>query len=425
MSLISEKPALTPYNAVEINLEAVMKSKTPFTGRHPETGTIHNAFAAQGIKAPHTGEAYSEALLLGVSGGIAFGYFTFEYQGYLPHVAMLTRNTFNPFTTILERLGIVQDIQQTNEARIAEKNLQDALDTGLFPIVWADQFSLSYNDVKPSDVMWGMQPVLAVESDGKTVTVADRSSQLFHVSMTELMKARGRVKDEKYRLMTLEAPQPAKLAAAVHKGICQAISLFTEEPPRGARDNFGFAAYEKFAAMLVNQRNKQSWERFFPAGARMYHGIAGSHFQPGLYHWINTWGSSDGADRGVYADFLEEAVQILKRPALKEAAAKFRESHRLWLAFADALLPNSVPLLGESRKLIQRKHDLFMTRGEAALPEIKQINKRHQQLLKDSEKDFPLSAAEAADLRATWRDHILKISAAEKQAVDLLQSAIV
>ena len=57
-----------------------MKTKPQFTGRHWETGSIHNALAVQGIKAPHTGQPYSEALLLGVSGGIAFGYFTFEYK---------------------------------------------------------------------------------------------------------------------------------------------------------------------------------------------------------------------------------------------------------------------------------------------------------------------------------------------------------
>ena len=401
-----------------------MRSKTQFSGQHYETGSIHNALAIQGITAPHTGEPYSEALLLGVSGGIAFGYFTFEYKGYLPHIALLTRNTFNPFSTILERLGIAQDVQQTNKAETAERNLQNALDTGLFPILWADQFSLSYNDLEPSDAMWSPLPMLAVESDGKTVTIADRSHRPFHVSMDELTKARGRIKDDKYRLLTIEAPLPAKLAAAVHKGICQAISLFTEEPPRGARDNFGFAAYAKFAEMLVNKRNKQSWERFFPAGARMYHALAGSHFQPGLYQWVNTWGSSDGADRALYADFLEEAAKILKHPVLNEAAAKFRESHALWLLVADAALPVDVPLLGESRKLIARKHKLFIEKGEAALPEIKKINLRHQGLLKEAETGFPLSDSQAADLRAHLRDHILKISATEKQAVDLLQRAI-
>ena len=402
-----------------------MKTKTQLNGRHWETGSIHNALAVQGVNAPHTGKPYSEALLLGVSGGVAFGYFTFEYKGFLPHVALLTRNTFNPFPTILERLGIAQDIQQTNKAETAEKNLQSTLESGLYPILWADQFSLPYNLLPADEPMWGMMPILALGSDGKRVTIADRSSQPFHLSMADLTRARGRVKDDKYRLMTLDAPQPAKLAGAVHKGICQTISLFTEEPPRGGRQNFGFAAFEKLAELLVNTRNKQSWERFFAPGVRMYHALAGSPVQPGAYHWINTWGSADGAERGLYADFLIEASQILKRPALKDSAEKFRESHKLWLAFADALLPNVVPLLGESKKLIQKKHDLFVEKGESALPEIKKINTRLNELLKQSEIDFPLSNAQAADLRANLRDILLKIKTMEEQAVELLQRAIV
>ena len=401
-----------------------MKTKRQFNGRHWETGSIHNALAMQGIKAPHTGQPYSEALLLGVSGGIAFGYFTFEYKGYLPHVAMLTRNTFNPFSTILERLGVAQDIQQTNKADVAEKNLLDTLESGLYPLVWADHFSLPYNCLNPDNAMWGMLPILAVETDGKSVTVADRSSQPLHLSMADLTKARGLVKEDKYRIMTLDAPQTTKLAAAVHKGICQAIKLFTEDPPRGARDNFGFAAYEKLAEMLVNTRNKQSWERNFGPGVRMYHALAGSPVQPGAYHWVMTWGSADGAERGLYADFLLEAAQILKKPALKESAEKFRESYKLWLKFADALLPHDIPLLAECKKLIQKKHDLFVNEGESALPEIKQINARLNELLSQSETDFPLSNAQAAELRTNLRDILLKISAVEQKAVNLLQSAI-
>ena len=401
-----------------------MKTTIQLNGRHWETGSIHNALALQGIKAPHTGEPYSEALLLGISGGIAFGYFTFEYKGYLPHVALLTRNTFNPFQTILERLGVAQDIQQTNKAETAEKNLQNALESGLYPILWADQFSLPYNSLPADKPMWGMMPILGLETDGKSVAVADRSSQPLHLSMAELTVARGRVKDEKYRLITLDVPQTAKLAGAVHKGICQTISLFTEEPPRGARDNFGFAAYDKLAELLVNTRNKQSWERFFAPGIRMYHALAGSPVQPGAYHWVNTWGSADGADRGLYADFLLEAARILKKPALNESADKFRESHKLWLAFADALLPDDIPLLGESKKLIQRRHHLFIGEGESALSEIKQINTRLDELLALSEKDFPLSNVQAAGLRSNLRDILLKIKTVEGQAVDLLQRAI-
>jgi len=395
-----------------------------FDGRHWETGSIHNALALQGFVAPHTGQPFSEALLLGVSGGITFGYFTFEYKGYLPHLALLTRNTFDPFSTILERLGIAQDVRQTNKTEIAEKNLIETLESGLFPILWADQFSLPYNDLGSNNVMWAMLPILAIRLDENYVVIADRTSQPLRLSMDELTKARGRVKEDKYRLVTLDAPQPAKLAAAVSKGIYQCIQVFTEKPPKGARHNFGFAAYQRLADMLVNTRNKQSWERFFGPGVRMYHALAGSVGQPGAYSWIQTWGSAPGADRGMYADFLDEAAEMLKRPALKEPAGQFRESFSLWCEFAEAFLPDELPLLGESKKLIQRKHDLFIEQGQSALGEIKDIHARLNKLLAKAENDFPLSQSEAVDFRAHLRDMLLNISVVEQRAVDSLQRAV-
>ena len=395
-----------------------------FAGRHWETGSIHNALAMQGIKAPHTGKPYSEAFLLGVSGGIALGYFLFEYGGFLPHLALLTRNTFDPFPRILERLGIAQDVRQTNKPETAEKNLRETLESGLYPLIWADQFSLPYNDLGANDAMWAMFPILAFELDGEHVLIADRSSQPFRLSVEELTEARGRVKQDRYRLVTLDTPQPAKLAAAVSKGIYQCLQLFTEKPPKGARHNFGFAAYQRLADMLVNTRNKQSWARFFAPGVRMYHALAGSVGQPGAYSWIQTWGAAPGAERGLYADFLDEAAVILKKPALKEVAGQFRESYTLWSVFADALLPDDVPLLGESKTLLQREHDMFVEQGESALDEIKNIHTRLTELLKQAESNFPLSEAEAADFRVRLRDLVLEISAVEQKAVDSLQRAM-
>lgn len=395
-----------------------------FSGRHWETGSIQNALAIKGILAPHTGEPFSEALLLGVSGGVTFGYFTFEYKGYLPHLALLTRNTFDPFQTILERLGIAQDVRQTHKAEIAERNLREAIESSLYPLVWADQFSLPYNQLGSGAGMWNMMPILTVGLDGNTVVLADRSSRPFHVSLDELTKARGRVKDDKYRLVSLDAPQPAKLAAAVSKGIYQCIQLFTEKPPRGARHNFGFAAYQRLADMLVNTRNKQSWARFFTPGVRMYHALAGSVGQPGAYSWVQTWGSGLGAERGLYAEFLDEAAIILKKPTLKESAKRFRESHSLWLEFADALLPNDLPLLGESKNLLQGEHDLFIEQGESALGEIKDIHARLRELLTKAETDFPLAGTETIEFRAHLRDMVLKISAVEQEAVEVLQQAM-
>ena len=72
-----------------------------FDGLHYETGSVHNLLAHQGLKMPHTQAPPSEALLLGLSGGITFGYFSFAYKGLDPFVALLTRNTFNPLETML------------------------------------------------------------------------------------------------------------------------------------------------------------------------------------------------------------------------------------------------------------------------------------------------------------------------------------
>src|SRR5262249_6133054 len=125
-----------------------------FGGRDRETGSIRNALAYQGVKAPHTGETMSEALLLGVSGGITVGYFTFEYAGYLPHLALLTRNTFSPMETVLERLAIPQDIYRTDKADKGEANLLEVLESGKPALIWADIFTLPYNDMPYDEHNW-------------------------------------------------------------------------------------------------------------------------------------------------------------------------------------------------------------------------------------------------------------------------------
>jgi butirosin biosynthesis protein H-like len=107
-----------------------------FDGLGYEIGAIRNILAYQGIPAPHTGQPLSNSLLLGVSGGIAVGYFLFEYKGYLPHIALLTRNTFDPLETLFERLAIPREVLQTSKPETALKNLMNVLESGHPALVW-------------------------------------------------------------------------------------------------------------------------------------------------------------------------------------------------------------------------------------------------------------------------------------------------
>jgi hypothetical protein len=136
-----------------------------FAGRHWETGSIHNHWAYRRFKAPHTQQPYSEALLMGISGGIVMGYFSFAYKGYDPHVAILTRNTFDPMDAILTRLGVEQIVVQTANPSKATQNLVESLNDSVPPLVWADQYSLPYNALPNDAGMWQMAPVVVFGYD--------------------------------------------------------------------------------------------------------------------------------------------------------------------------------------------------------------------------------------------------------------------
>jgi hypothetical protein len=156
---------------------AILSSYDQFQGLHWETGSLRNALAYQGFKAPHTDEPFSEALLLGISGGVVTGYFTFNYQGYDPMVRILTRNTFDPLRTIYDRLDILTSVYQTANAEKGVQNLIDVLESGLPAIVYADMLSLSYNARPNDEGMWVMFPVLVygLDESADLVNIADRA----------------------------------------------------------------------------------------------------------------------------------------------------------------------------------------------------------------------------------------------------------
>jgi len=398
-----------------------LEDYTQFDGLHWETGTIRNFFDYRGVKAPHTGAPYTEAMLLGISGGAVMGYFSFAYEGHDPHARILTRNTFDPLDTLLSRMGVVQHIQHTSKPEKGLANLLDTLEEDLPAIVWADMYSLPYNTLPYDEGMWAMFPVLVYgyEAGQDTVLIADRARVPLTTRTSELEAARARVKKDKYRVLTLDPPNPDKLPAAVQAGIWDCIKLYTEAPPKGSKNNFGLAAYQWWAKLLSRPKTRLSWEREFPAGSKMYAGLT-SAFQD-----INVFGKQGFAERDVYADFLDEASILLNKPSLKEVAEGFRTSAQAWEALSKALLPDEIPPLRETRELTLRKHQLFLDKGNAALREIHQINARLDEIKAEVSQDFPLDQEGVIHLRENLCDHVLKVHDIEKEAVTKLQDAMV
>lgn len=391
-----------------------------FNGQHWETGTVHNFMAYRGFALPHNGKPPGEALLMGISGGAVMGYFSFAYEGYDPQVNILTRNTFDPLETLLSRLGVEQHIRHTASAERARRTLIETLEEGTPAIVWADPYSLAYNNLPDDEGMWGMFPILVFgfEEDVDIVHIADRARVALRAKGDELQRARSRVKKTKHRLLTLGPPNEDKLAAAVSAGIHDCLRLYLEKPPKGAAHNFGFAAYRRWADLLTKPKMRGSWAKEYPAGRKLYAVLTSA------FNFSMLFGKDDPAERNLYAAFLDEAAVILGKPALTQVAAQFRQSATAWQNLSRALLPDDVSLLQETRTLMVRRHTLFLDAGNDALDEIKEIDRRLADLRDEAAAAFPLDEDAVSALHQHIAGRVMEVHDVERVAVGALQEAV-
>ncbi len=396
-----------------------LENFTQFEGRYWDTASIRNTLDYQGVKAPHTGEPFSEAMLLGLSGGVTFGYFTFHYQGYDPQVNLLTRNTFDPMERIFDRLGIPRDVKGATNADKGRQNLIRALEEGYAPIASPDMWLLPYNALAYDDGMWGGMPLViyGYEPEKGEAYISDRSRVPLVVRAEDLDKARARIKKERHRLLLLGAPNEALLADAIQKGIHDMLQLMTEKPPKGSAKNFGLRALRHWAEML-QKTSRGSWAREYPSGRPLLAVLISSYSFLGP-----SFGKTRAAERDVYADFLEEAALAMEKPALSEVATLYRAAGDAWSELLDLLLPAEVPMLNQTRELIDRKTTLFIESGAAHLEEIIACRERLEALKTEAENDFPLSDDEINDLRETICQQVNQVHDAEEAAVMALKAA--
>ena len=388
-----------------------------FDGLHWETGSVRNYYDYCGVKAPHTGGPYTEALLMGISGGAVMGYFPFSYQGIDPHARILTRNTFDPMETMLKRIGAVQNARQTGSADKAVSNLLDILRSGTPAITWVDAMQLPYDPQPYEFEIAHMMPVVVFGFDDEAdrVSIADRARVPLFASTGQLAAARAQVKKVRNRVLTLEPPDHDKLQEAVELGIWDCIKLYTEKPPKGARHNFGFAAYERWADTLCKPRVRGSWDKDFPRGRKMYAGLES------VFGDTHTFGKEGFAERDLYADFLDEAAEILQKPSLRTAADQFRVSAKAWEELGLLLLPDEVPVWAEARDLMLTNQSLFLGQGVEKLEQGRANCARLIEIRREMETDFPLSEEEVVAFRERIAQQVLRIRDIEAPAVDAMK----
>lgn len=395
---------------------------TGFFGKHYETGAIANTLAAMGAHNPRTGKPFSEALALGASGGIAFGYFVFEYKGILPHVALLTRNTFSPFERALDNLAIRRDQRETTDAARAERNLREALDSGNPVIVWADMYSLPHTGLAGQQ-MWIMRPLLVVGQEVSDFMIVDGRNEAFPISAGDLGAARAKVKKDRFRMMILEGPDSEGVPDGLVQGLKTCAALFLDKPPAGSPNNFGIAGMRHWAKLLSNPKDPKSWAKKFEPGPNLVQALAGSYGQPGVWDWISGFGSPGRANREMFADFLEEAAVWTGRSDLAGLSPIFRRSAELWDELAEASMPDDIPEFKALKDLKHHHGELWVEKGLTSLHERGDVRSEMKRLT-DEAAGSRLIREAAPAICARMAEIVLSIAEIEEPAIQSIRAAV-
>jgi hypothetical protein len=395
-----------------------LESYTQFGGIHPETATITNVPANQGITSPHNGRPLSEEMILGIAGGLGCGYILWEFKKYDSAILVMGfQNRWNYTQEYMQnlcgRIGISTEFKETGGRKTAQKQLAKALESGRAPVAWIDQESLPYFHMRPMYNGCFGHFVTAFGIEDGQVWVDDRAKKPVRVAEEDFAKARARIGSYKNRLLLLEPSGGFDIASAVQAGIEDCVEHLGRDS-----QTFAIPVYQKWAKMMTDTNNKKGWPVVFKDGKGLYSTLRS------LHEGVKLFGTKGGGLRTMYGDFLTEAAAVVDNDSLNDAAAEYKALGQKWADFADAVLPDHIQPLGETRRLLAQKYALFNEHGGQGFDEAAALSRRLTDLEVELNSNLPMSTAERATLFTTIQNHLLHLYESEKAALNTLTEAI-
>jgi hypothetical protein len=301
-------------------------------GVHGDTAAFANVLANLGVLAG--GEPLSEAMILGVGGGLGAGYILWEFEAH-GTARVLTLGFRRQWqyparwaTETAERLGLHADVHETGGAKAAAVALDAQLERGLPAIVWIDTERLGHRGEPTWRSGHGGPPLVVYGRGGDGYLIDDRSAVRETVTADRLAEARARVGSYKHRLIAIDPERIDLDEERLHAAVLEGLRLQVEHLS-ATSTSFSLPAWRKWARMLTDTRNAKGWPAVFADGR----GIASARAS------IYTGAAAGAHLRGLYADFLEEAAALVSRPSLLEAATSWRAAATAWEQIVDAALP--------------------------------------------------------------------------------------
>ena len=396
-----------------------------FAGSVPATTALRGLLAHAGVRDPHTGAPFSEAMLFGIAGGIGIGIFSFLYEkenfaSFFLAGRHLLHDSLAYLQSACQRLGIEPVVYETAGAKTAEEQLRSALAEYGPCVAWVDAAHLPHRAMPAiaSGTAYHVITIYGIDETGKTASIGDRTDEPITIGLVDLAKARGRIKKDKHRLLAIPASaSPTDLTALVRGGLraCHG-GLAGAGGIKSAATNFSLKAIRLWADRLHGSKDNERWERVFARGPRLWQGLTS------VYNFIEHYGTGGGLCRPLFAEFLTEAVSAGADARLADLAIRYGELGRAWSALANAALPDEVTVCRQAKGLFARKAELIDSGGSP--DDIRAARARLDELRPRTPDQFPLTEAECADLRARLQARVQALYDAEVAARDAIGQAI-
>ncbi len=397
-----------------------------FGGTHFESAALKHTLTHANIKNPITKKPFSEPLLFGLTGGVLPGYsFCPSVTKKSSGISIIPKRQLvacdgSTLEEFAKQLKLKITTKDTAAPKAAFKNLLGVLNDNLAPFTFISTFRLpSFDSSLLAGAYTGIRRVVihAINESKNTAHIADLPATSLSISLDDLAAIRGSICTYKNRIQTFLPDQtitPDKLKSA----IIAAIKSLPAEQRKPRQKTFSIQGLVDWSKLIVNDKNKRGWLKIYQSHAEIFRACRDAYESIEINY-------APSLMRPLYAGFLTDAAKLLNNKQLTPVAKKYRTLGNLWSQLANTLLTDKIKPLKQTKTFLQKRLDLYLTKGDAAR---KQIAKTNQQLNDIQAQLFnsksPLSNDEMRDHLQSISTLITQIVTHETDAIESLDAAI-
>lgn len=393
-----------------------------------ETGALTNALARNGTRDPRTQLPATEALLLGISGGIGFHLAAVGTGSDRRPILDGSSIGLSARATRVEQacavLGVESAILEGADDLAAENILVEAIQNGRAVLVWVDQASMAHHRLPPGfeGTIPRLVGVLSFDEAAEEFLLDDGAWVGVPVDAQRLRSARSQVSGANNRIVVLRAQRESPAFAPLALEQLSNAMAGLRSPPignRGVRGMRNLANQLRARPRPLRGRgHRASFIDAHPPGSRLFVALSA------LYRFVELGPQGPALGRRLWTETLSEFAHFPGLSILEAEIEAWEDIANRWTRFAEACLPAEIRRLAEARQLLRGQAERYRAHGLDAMGLIGSSHARLQAAAIECEAEFPLDEPQIRflldDLAARLDDLALLEQAAAERTIAIM-----